>query len=90
MYVDKPYLQKQFESFSKKISNIFAKKTDIKLNTSTNDGYVASSDGQPDKVWATDAEGNPNWQETEEIEYMIDDNGDLYFSEGRLISAKKS
>lgn len=35
-----------------------------KPNTSTEDGYVPAA-GDPDKMWATDSEGNPIWRDIE-------------------------
>lgn len=35
---------------------------DWKPNTSNDEGYVAASEGKPDEVWKTDADGNPGWR----------------------------
>ena len=32
-----------------------------RANTKTQDGYVTKGSGNPDKVWGTDADGNPGW-----------------------------
>lgn len=35
-----------------------------KRNTIDSEGYVTKGEGNPNKVWGTDAEGNPMWKET--------------------------
>ena len=44
-----------------------------KANTAESEGYVASGSGQADKVWGTDAEGNPGWKDRVKAEDLKND-----------------
>nr|WP_304973129.1 hypothetical protein [uncultured Schaedlerella sp.] len=44
-----------------------------KANTAESEGYVASGSGQADKVWGTDAEGNPGWKDRVKAEDLEND-----------------
>lgn len=44
-----------------------------KENTSSSEGYVASGEGQADKVWGTDENGNPGWKDRVKAEDLKND-----------------
>lgn len=41
-----------------------------KLNTKDSEGYVESGEGQINKVWGTDDEGNPGWKDGVNMEEL--------------------
>lgn len=62
-----------------------------KPNTKDSEGYVAKGEGNPNKVWGTDADGNPGWIDTPSgdvvcLDFYIDDDGNLVLESGNSVS----
>lgn len=68
-----------------------------KINTKDSDGYVAKGSGYANKVWKTDADGNPGWRDDWDTQYQYpypitlsgeSNDGSVYGKEGYLVIAK--